>query len=770
MWLLSTDRAELHYFIDPEAVPGGYAILSHVWGEDEQLFHDTPRYRKDMRPDRPNVRDTTASEKVRQICKIAERDRLRWLWDDTCCINKDSSSELSESINSMFRYYSLAAVCYAYLADVPIDRFSDDLKAPFAQSKWHRRGWTLQELIAATVVEFISADWQKLGTKMEHASLLSRITKIPVEVLLMEQPVSDISVAQRMSWACDRETTRLEDRAYSLMGIFSVNMTTLYGEGERAFQRLQEEIMKQTIDPSLLAWGRIEAVSVHDLPDYGVSHAHADSRSYLLARSPDDFAPRWSGRTTLSPTISHAVPAYSGWNKVPACTMTPYGCLSRLVCFDRGELTLAWTACHFQDEDTVETLSLWLILQRCPDPPPHDAKPLYHCGNKYARLAAIRLDTHRPSDPSFGLRSEELYIALWHTTPKRTAYPIPVALEHERIRTPFRITADSLRRAFWTADERINLDSVPTVRFDWDGHVPIAFHLSFSSGRGSVKKGLWLVLGVCDSVQPGQHYASFHPHPAEESPSADEYLTHSCEWDHISTWPEGQDDRGRPDGSRMCRIGKAGRSLTIVLSFTPCPVYGPGVLVLGPGKEPVDEDELDNRYIDIRPSHRRRGMLTENDGRLAYGDHEPELRMQRQRDVASAASMRRRLASAQPTPSSPPSEALDLDPHAGLGAEITLSTTPQATHSDGARATPRRSDRRLHSPEVAHDAHRSQSPSSAARSQAPSGPSGSARHSPSPRRPASEASFSNPTVRRGSRLPEAPEDVASARGSRRRKP
>ncbi|EJF60769.1 HET-domain-containing protein [Dichomitus squalens LYAD-421 SS1] len=307
MWLLSTDRAKLHYYHSPEDVPGGYTILSHVWGKDEQLFKATQKLKKQCNKDRTNPRDH-CSEKVRQICIIAEKDDMHWVWNDTCCINKDSSAELSEGINSMYRYYALAAVCYAYLADVPSDGFSDDLKAPFAKSKWHKRGWTLQELIAATVVEFISADWRKLGTKMEHAGLLSRITKIPAEVLLMEQPVRRYSIAQRMSWAYKRETMRVEDRAYSLMGIFAVNMTTIYGKGERAFQRLQEEIMKQSIDPSLFAWGAFHRITDNHTryPLARLVHEHTEYKSYLLAASPDDFLPLHSGKTTFLPSLPRA--------------------------------------------------------------------------------------------------------------------------------------------------------------------------------------------------------------------------------------------------------------------------------------------------------------------------------------------------------------------------------------------------------------------------------------------------------------------------------
>ena len=304
MWLLSTDRAELHYFVDPEAVPGGYAILSHVWDEHEQLFKETQKLKKRCDLNGTNPRDLS-SEKVRQICIIAEKDGIHWLWDDTCCIDKSSSAELSEGINSMYRYYSLAEVCYAYLADVPSAGFPGDKNGPFATSKWHTRGWTLQELIAPARVEFISSDWNKLGSKTDNATFLSDITHIPVEVLLMEKPAHSFSVARRMCWASERETSRVEDRAYSLLGLFAVNMTPMYGEGERAFRRLQEEVMRQTPDPSLFAWGN--QVELRETDVTGQDLHRSDSSTPLLADSPDNFDSSVSGSLTFSQEISSDV-------------------------------------------------------------------------------------------------------------------------------------------------------------------------------------------------------------------------------------------------------------------------------------------------------------------------------------------------------------------------------------------------------------------------------------------------------------------------------
>ncbi|PIL26927.1 hypothetical protein GSI_10065 [Ganoderma sinense ZZ0214-1] len=267
MWLLSSSRAELHFFPSPESVPGGYAILSHVWGPDEQSFQSIQALRKSCAKSGGNPRDHV-SDKIRECCKLAEKRGYDWVWVDTCCIDKTSSTELSEAINSMFRYYSLAKVCYAFLADVPtgtdmIALSSED--SAFRRSRWHKRGWTLQELLAPPELLFVSERWEMLGSKADLSDVLQQVTRVPADVLLNREEFINTSVAQRMSWAAGRVTTRLEDEAYCLMGIFRVNMPTLYGEGRQAFRRLQQEIMRHYADTSLFAWGNAPPEALTDL-------------------------------------------------------------------------------------------------------------------------------------------------------------------------------------------------------------------------------------------------------------------------------------------------------------------------------------------------------------------------------------------------------------------------------------------------------------------------------------------------------------------------
>jgi hypothetical protein len=170
-------------------------------------------------------------------------------------IDKTSSAELSEAINSMYKWYEQADICYAYLSDIATaERTARAETMAFKNSKWFTRGWTLQELIAPRSVEFYARDWTDLGTKSSRQDEISIVTGIDVRILDGEDPAI-CNVAERLSWAATRTTTRIEDAAYCLLGLFQVHMPLLYGEGERALIRLQEEILKTTEDYTLLARG-----------------------------------------------------------------------------------------------------------------------------------------------------------------------------------------------------------------------------------------------------------------------------------------------------------------------------------------------------------------------------------------------------------------------------------------------------------------------------------------------------------------------------------
>jgi len=188
------------------------------------------------------------------FCEKARAEGFDWVWMDTCCIDKSSSAELSEAINSMFQWYAQAAACYAYLSDVMAGDDPSHAESSFRESKWFTRGWTLQEMIAPAEVVFLSKDWEEIGTRRSLARVITEITSVDEAVLWDPDRRDDFSFAHRMSWAAKRTTTRVEDEAYSLLGLFHVNMPLLYGEGRNAFIRLQTEILDRSTDTTLLAW------------------------------------------------------------------------------------------------------------------------------------------------------------------------------------------------------------------------------------------------------------------------------------------------------------------------------------------------------------------------------------------------------------------------------------------------------------------------------------------------------------------------------------
>lgn len=244
---------ETKEFFD-DALPK-YAILSHTWGKEEVSYHDL------RNGDYGNMKGYA---KIKECCSIARSRNIAWVWIDTCCIDKASSAELTEAINSMYRWYQQAKVCYAFLEDVPA--------RPFSESRWFTRGWTLQELIAPDTVVFLNRDWEEIGTRDTLQREISECTGIPLTILSGVEELDAFSVAQRMSWASRRRTSRIEDRAYSLLGIFGINMPLIYGEGTKAFIRLQEEIISTLEDYTIFAW------------------KDGNSHDGLLALSPDAFA------------------------------------------------------------------------------------------------------------------------------------------------------------------------------------------------------------------------------------------------------------------------------------------------------------------------------------------------------------------------------------------------------------------------------------------------------------------------------------------------
>ena len=252
-------QLDLRYFANAYDCPP-YAILSHTWGADEVLFHDILS---------GDFSQKQSWVKIRSALKQTREDGNSYLWVDTCCIDKSSSAELSEAINSMFDWYEQAAICYVYLSDVR-DLYESSDRDEFVNSRWFVRGWTLQELIAPPDVAFFDSNWSYITKRSSAATRLGKITGIGEAVLRSDRGnlgavLQGYSVAQRLAWASGRHTTRLEDQAYSLLGLFGVNMPLLYGEGSKAFKRLQTEILRANTDLSILAWNSTSGVNPGDI-------------------------------------------------------------------------------------------------------------------------------------------------------------------------------------------------------------------------------------------------------------------------------------------------------------------------------------------------------------------------------------------------------------------------------------------------------------------------------------------------------------------------
>jgi hypothetical protein len=299
MRLINTATLQLEEFFDKD-IPK-YGILSHTWQQNEVTLVD---YDQRIHRKRKRIADEAVT-KIRSCCRQAAEDGHGYVWIDTCCIDKKSSAELSEAINSMFRWYRDTQMCYVYFSDVTKQPSWEATADLMRKARWFTRGWTLQELLAPWYIKFYDCNWDFLGGRWRRVEdggkhcfsspwhpfvrgtlqgdrtfpgLLADITNIDIGVLRTTASIDHTSVARRMSWAAHRVTTRKEDMAYCLLGLFDVNMPLLYGEGDKAFARLQAAIMASTDDHTLFAW------------NYGIASTHSSRRDNgCLALSVSEF-------------------------------------------------------------------------------------------------------------------------------------------------------------------------------------------------------------------------------------------------------------------------------------------------------------------------------------------------------------------------------------------------------------------------------------------------------------------------------------------------
>lgn len=274
MWLLHTQDFELYQRDSPSfhekcstvyQENNDYAILSHRWVGQEITFNQIKAHVAELKSRKPQA--TLQLEKIRRSCETAQSLGFDWIWIDTCCINKTSATELTESLNSMFSWYREAKLCITYLNDVK--RPESSAKSDYSDqgipthfkkensrepSVWFSRGWTLQELLAPREMRFYDMNWSDLGTKAELVNELKEVTGIEARYLRGGNTFRSACIATKISWMAERTTERVEDMAYSMLGIFGIYMAPQYGERELAFVRLQQELLSKSTDESLFAW------------------------------------------------------------------------------------------------------------------------------------------------------------------------------------------------------------------------------------------------------------------------------------------------------------------------------------------------------------------------------------------------------------------------------------------------------------------------------------------------------------------------------------
>ncbi|KAK8076267.1 HET domain-containing protein [Apiospora phragmitis] len=274
---LSTYTLKIEEFVG-SLLEHEYAILSHTWQHGQEVtFHEWNAATAGPPSTCDGIQGRQGYAKIKASWLQARSRGLDYLWVDTDCIDKTSSAELSEAINSMYFWYRHSAVCFAYLADVSGHDLADnECRAQLRSSRWFTRGFTLQELVAPIDVVFFSQDWHALGTKDTLVQTIANITGVRAKVLTLEDRLSSVCIAEKMLWLAKRTTTRIEDMAYCMLGILDINMPLLYDEGAQAFIRLQRKIIKVRNDHTIFCWM---------LPTASVS-----AREDILVSNPSCFA------------------------------------------------------------------------------------------------------------------------------------------------------------------------------------------------------------------------------------------------------------------------------------------------------------------------------------------------------------------------------------------------------------------------------------------------------------------------------------------------
>lgn len=214
----------------------------------------------------------------------------------------------------MFKWYAKSFRCYVYMPDVdPLDQGVDDgytstsrrtQDAQFEKSRWWTRGWTLQELLAPFEMHFFARDWSRIAELRRYGKDQTVDLKIRLQILhatgINIGEWQSAGVAQRVSWAAKRQTTRVEDMAYCLLGLLGVNMPLLYGEGEAAFPRLLAEVIRKFPGHDVLAGGFGLPIADIYPPDEETVYSRP-----ILPMTPDSYRGCIRGLTSRRVPVRH---------------------------------------------------------------------------------------------------------------------------------------------------------------------------------------------------------------------------------------------------------------------------------------------------------------------------------------------------------------------------------------------------------------------------------------------------------------------------------
>jgi hypothetical protein len=364
MRLLTWDNQNVPILTDnrDENLPP-YAILSHTWGseQDEVTFADIQTRQGSSK---------AGYNKIRFSGEQARRHKIEHFWVDTCCINKDRPNELAEAITSMFRWYKNSTKCYVYLSDVSVLEVEEVgntqsmWEADFRRSRWFTRGWTLQELLAPTNVEFFSKEGEFLGTKQTLAQVIHEVTTIPLTAI-RGASLSQFEIDEKIRWTKGRKTTKREDGAYCLLGIFNVFMPLIYGEGDNAYRRLRQGINERYGSNVAARLGAVDQLESQELCysatrlDYAANSRGQASGSSQLTLEPAscEMRPVKRPRTLYSIDFLDSDHRFSNGNTVAPRIESTSGHIAHLL-HDSHELSMIVA------EEKYKTLVKSLLFER----------------------------------------------------------------------------------------------------------------------------------------------------------------------------------------------------------------------------------------------------------------------------------------------------------------------------------------------------------------------------------------------------------------------